>query len=171
MRHFALNFVVFLAYLSCVGAATAQTHCQYGGELFSNGSTICECPNLKMEAGYGAEGGAQISSRRLACGEDGFWKNDNSFCVDISYMKNTWTPAQAQDDFIKYTNLYCPRVPVNHAEIEKAITQDTEKFFDKAPKTAAQIAVHAICSRYKIDALCASMIDALAAKSDDTGAR
>ena len=43
-------------------AGAAKATCQYGGELFSPGSTICECPNLKMEAGYLAEGGAQISS-------------------------------------------------------------------------------------------------------------
>jgi hypothetical protein len=171
MRHFALNFVLILACLSCVASASAETSCQYAGEPFSVGSTRCECPKLKMEAGYLAESGAQISSRTLVCGEDGRWKDDNSLCLDINYTKNAWTPDTAQADLIKYTNLYCPRLAVNHAEIEKAITQDTESFFGKTSKTVALVAVHAICIRYKIDVLCSPVIDALAAKSDDTGAR
>jgi hypothetical protein len=102
MRHFTFNFVLFLACFLRVGAATAQTHCAYAGELFSVGSTICECPSLKGDGGLATGGHAQISSRRLACEEHGNWVKDNSFCVETTYDGSA---GLASDDFAKYNTI------------------------------------------------------------------
>jgi hypothetical protein len=101
--------------------ASAQT-CEYAGQTFSQGATVCECPNLRVVRN--ATGGrGEITSRRLACSKDQSWVNTNTLCL-IAY---TW-PGHAEDAFKKYHATYCPRTPVNHAELQKAIAEETEKF-------------------------------------------
>jgi len=51
------------------GAASAQT-CEYAGQTFSLGSTVCECPNLRILRSANSAGRGEITSRRLACGKD-----------------------------------------------------------------------------------------------------
>lgn len=64
--------------------------------------------------------------------------NTNTLCL-IVY---TW-PGHAEDAFKKFHAAYCPRLLVNHAELQKAITEETEKFFAAAPRSQAAIAVRA----------------------------
>ena len=62
------------------GAASAQT-CEYAGQTFSLGSTVCECPNLRIVRSAASAGRGEITSRRLACGKDQTWVNTNSLCL------------------------------------------------------------------------------------------
>jgi hypothetical protein len=69
--------------------ASAQT-CEYAGQTFSLGATVCECPTLRL--GRTASGGrGEIMSRRLACSKDQAWVNTNTLCL-IAY---TW-PGQSR---------------------------------------------------------------------------
>jgi hypothetical protein len=150
-KRLALTFVL----LQSAATASAQT-CEYAGQTFSPGATICECPNLRVVRGAGG-GRGEITSRRLACSKDEGWVNANTLCL-IAY---TW-PGQAEDAFKKFHATYCPRLPVNHAELQKAIAEDTEKFFSAAPRSQALIAVQAICRRFTdLSASCKTMIEAL----------
>jgi hypothetical protein len=110
-------------------AAMAPAHsCEYAGKTFSPGATVCECPNLRVVRN--ASGGrGEITSRRLACSKDQQWVNTNTLCL-IAY---TW-PGHAEDAFKKYHATYCPRLPVNHAEIQKALSAETESFSPPPPR-------------------------------------
>jgi hypothetical protein len=144
-------------------AAMAPAHsCEYAGKTFSPGATVCECPNLRVVRN--ASGGrGEITSRRLACSKDQQWVNTNTLCL-IAY---TW-PGHAEDAFKKYHATYCPRLPVNHAEIQKALSEETESFFTTATKGQALIAVQAICRRYPdLSASCKAMIDGLSASENE----
>jgi hypothetical protein len=89
------------------GTVLAQT-CEYAGQTFSPGATICECPNLRVVRGAGGRG--EITSRRLACSKDQTWVNTNSLRL-ITYT----SADHAEDAFRKFQVSYCPRLPVNHA--------------------------------------------------------
>jgi hypothetical protein len=67
--------------------ASAQT-CEYAGQTFSLGATVCECPTLRL-ARTASGGRGEIMSRRLACSKDQAWVNTNTLCL-IAY---TW-PGQ-----------------------------------------------------------------------------
>jgi hypothetical protein len=69
-------------------------------------------------------------------------------CVDAS-------GHQAQDDYPKYVAMFCPKVAVT--------PQETERFFNTAPKPFAVIAVQSICARFKISVACNAAIEALSA--------
>jgi hypothetical protein len=102
-----------LAFFEFGATASAQT-CEYAGQTFSLGATVCECPTLKLA--------------RTASGGRG------------------------------------PRLPVNHAELQKAISEETDKFFAAAPRSQALIAVQAICRRFAdLSEPCNRMIEALSA--------
>jgi hypothetical protein len=60
-------------------------------------------------------------------------------------------------------NHYCPRLPVNFAEIQKAISQETGKFIDAAPKDTIVSMVEGICRRFRLEVPCKAFLDALAA--------
>src|SRR5262249_6075673 len=105
------------------GVASAQT-CEYAGQTFSLGSTVCECPNLRIVRSAASAGRGEITSRRLACGKDQTWVNTNSLCL-VAYT----SADHAENAFRKFQVMYCPRLPVNRAELQKAITEETEKFF------------------------------------------
>jgi hypothetical protein len=141
------------------GTASAQT-CEHAGQTFSPGATICECPNLRVVRGAGGRG--EITSRRLACSKDQTWVNTNSLCL-IAYT----SADHAEDAFRKFQVSYCPRLPVNHAELLKAVTEETEKFFTMAPRSQVLVAVQAICRRFAdLSEPCKTMIEALSASGN-----
>jgi hypothetical protein len=141
------------------GTGLAQT-CEYAGQTFSPGATICECPNLRVVRGAGGRG--EITSRRLACSKDQTWVNTNSLCL-IAYT----SADHAEDAFRKFQVSYCPRLPVNHAELLKAITEETENFFTLAPRSQVLVAVQAICRRFAdLSEPCKTMIEALSASGN-----
>jgi hypothetical protein len=141
------------------GTVLAQT-CEYAGQTFSPGATICECPNLRVVRGAGGRG--EITSRRLACSKDQTWVNTNSLCL-IAYT----SADHAEDAFRKFQGSYCPRLPVNHAELLKAITEETENFFTLAPRSQVLVAVQAICRRFgDLSEPCKTMIEALSASGN-----
>jgi hypothetical protein len=158
--HKAAGLLTLIFALLQSGATSAQT-CEFAGQTFSLGATICECPNLRVVRN--ANGGrGEITSRRLACSKDQGWVNTNTLCL-IAY---TW-PGNAEDAFKKFHATYCPRLPVNHAELQKAITEETEKFFAAAPRSQALIAVQAICRRFSdLSAPCKTMIESLSPTGD-----
>jgi hypothetical protein len=61
------------------GTVLAET-CEYAGQTFGPGATICECPNLRVVRGAGGRG--EITSRRLACSKDQTWVNTYSGFVN-----------------------------------------------------------------------------------------
>ena len=160
MHKIARRLTLVFVMLQSAASASAQT-CEYAGQTFSQGATVCECPNLRVVRN--ASGGrGEITSRRLACSKDQGWVSTNSLCL-IAY---TW-PGHAEDAFKKYHATYCPRTPVNHAELQKAIAEETEKFFSAAPKSQALVAVQALCRRFPdLSAQCQAMIDGLSAKGN-----
>jgi hypothetical protein len=155
MRKIAGLLTVLFVLFESVATASAQT-CEYAGQTFSLGATVCECPQLKIARGANS-GRGEITSRRLACSKDQGWVNTNTLCL-IAY---TW-PGQAEEAFRKFHATYCPRLPVNHAELQKAVSEETEKFFSAAPRSQALIAVQAICRRFvDLSEPCKRMIEAL----------
>jgi hypothetical protein len=157
MHKIARRLALVLVMLQSTAMASAQT-CEYAGQTFSQGATVCECPNLRVVRN--ATGGrGEITSRRLACSKDQGWVNTNTLCL-IAY---TW-PGHAEDAFKKFHATYCPRTPVNHAELQRAIAEETEKFFSAAPRSQALVAVQALCRRFPdLPAQCQAMIDGLSA--------
>ena len=103
----------------CGATASAQT-CEYAGQTFSPGSTVCECPNLRIVRSANSAGRGEITSKRLTCGKDQSWVNTNSLCL-VAYT----SADHAEDAFRKFQASYCPRLPVNHAELLKAISEET----------------------------------------------
>jgi hypothetical protein len=160
MRKIAALLTLLFVLFESVATASAQT-CEYAGQTFSLGATVCECPQLKI-ARSANSGRGEITSRRLACSKDQAWVNTNTLCL-IAY---TW-PGQAEEAFRKFHATYCPRLPVNHAELQKAISEETDKFFTAAPRGQALIAVQAICRRFAdLSEPCKRMIEALSATGD-----
>src|SRR5262249_55025886 len=78
MHKLARLLTLVFVLLQSGGTALAQT-CEYAGQTFSPGATICECPNLRVVRGAGGRG--EITSRRLACSKDQTWVNTNSLCL------------------------------------------------------------------------------------------
>ena len=141
--------------------ASAQT-CEYAGQTFSLGSTVCECPNLRILRSANSAGRGEITSRRLTCSKDQSWVNTNSLCL-VAYT----SADHAEDAFRKFQASYCPRLPVNHVELLKAISEETEKFFTMAPRSQVLVAVQAICRRFAdLSEPCKIMIEALSASGN-----
>jgi hypothetical protein len=159
MHKVAGLLTLIFVFLQSGGTALAQT-CEYAGQTFSLGATICECPNLRVVRGAGGRG--EITSRRLACSKGQTWVNTNSLCL-IAYT----SADHAEDAFRKFQASYCPRLPVNHAELLKAITEETEKFFSLAPRSQVLVAVQAICRRFAdLSEPCKTMIESLSPTGD-----
>jgi hypothetical protein len=59
------------------------------------------------------------------------------------------------DGFPKFVAMYCPKVAIT--------PQETERFFNTAPKPLATVAVQSICTRFKISTACKAAIEALTA--------
>lgn len=134
--------------------------CDYAGQSYSAGATVCECPSLVGEGGLASGGAAKVTSRRLACSAEG-WKSADSMCVDLKYATSS---ASGRDDLDKLNQQYCPRLPINYGEIQKAISQETGKFIDAAPKSTIVFMVEGICKRFRLEAPCKALLDALAAQ-------
>src|SRR5262249_57258802 len=136
--------------------ASAQTG-EYAGQTFSLGSTVYECPNLRILRSANSAGRREITSRRLTCSKDQSWVDTNSLCL-VAYP----SADHAEDAFRKFQASYCPRLPVNHSELLKAISEETEKFFSLAPRSQCLLAVQAICRRYaNLSEQCQAMIEGL----------
>jgi len=157
MRKVAGLLMLIFVLLQSGRLALAQL-CEYAGQTFSPGATICECPNLRIvRSATGGRG--EITSRRLSCSKNQTWVSTNSLCL-IAYT----SADHAQDAFRKFQVSYCPRFPVNHAELLKAISEETEKFFRTAPRSQVLVAVETICRRYAdLSESCKMMIETLSA--------
>jgi hypothetical protein len=70
--------------------------------------------------------------------------------------------AIAREDLDKLNSQYCPRLPINQAEIERAVSQETAKFLITAPKPTVVVALQAICARFGITATCDALMKAIA---------
>jgi hypothetical protein len=152
---------LIFVFLQCGATASAQT-CEYAGQTFSLGSTVCECPNLRIVRSAATPGRGEITSRRLACSKDQSWVNTNTLCL-IAYT----SADHAESAFKKFQTSYCPRLPINHAELLKAITEETDKFFSLAPRSQVLVAVQAICRRFaNLSDQCQAMIERLTASGD-----
>jgi hypothetical protein len=159
MHKVAGMLTLIFVLLQSGGTALAQT-CECAGQTFSPGATICECPNLRVVRGAGGRG--EITSRRLACSKDQTWVNTNSLCL-VAYT----SADHAENAFRKFQVLYCPRLPVNHTELQKAITEETERFFSLAPRSQVLVAVQAICRRFaNLSEHCQAMIEGLTASGN-----
>lgn len=82
-------------------------------------------------------------------------------CFDAKYKSSS---ASGHDDFNKLNAQYCPRLPINFGEIQKAISQETGKFIEAAPKSTIVFMVEGICKRFRLEAPCKALLDALAAQ-------
>ena len=150
------SLLTLICVLTQWGATASAQTCEYAGQTFSLGSTVCECPNLRILRS------GKITSKRLTCGKDQTWVNTNSLCL-VAYT----SADHAEDAFRKFQASYCPRLPVNHAELLKAISEETEKFFSLAPRSQVLVAVQAICRRYaNLSEQCQAMIEGLAANGN-----
>jgi hypothetical protein len=159
--HTIAGLLMFLFVLFAAGASASAQTCEYRGQIFSFGATVCECPQLRISRGDSG-GRGEITSRRLTCSKDQGWVNTNTLCL-IAY---TW-PGQAEEAFRKFHATHCPRLPVNHAELQKAVSEETEKFFSTAPRSQALMAVQAICRRFPdLSEPCKRMIEALSATAN-----
>ncbi|MEY9415105.1 hypothetical protein ABIF69_001547 [Bradyrhizobium japonicum] len=141
-------------------AALSLPTCDYAGQSYSAGATVCECPSLVGEGGFATGGDAQVTSRRMVCSSEG-WKSADSMCFDAKYKSSS---ASGHDDFNKLNAQYCPRLPINFGEIQKAISQETGKFIEAAPKSTIVFMVEGICKRFRLEAPCKALLDALAAQ-------
>ena len=160
MRKVAGLLMLIFVLLQSGRPALAQL-CEYAGQTFSPGATICECPNLRIvRSATGGRG--EITSRRLACSKEQTWVNTNELCL-VAYT----SADQAESAFRKFQAQYCPRLALNHAELQRALAQETERFFSGAPRSQVLVAVQAICRRYaNLSAPCQTMIERLAASGD-----
>ncbi len=152
-RHLTLAF----ALLQSCTTVSAQS-CEYAGQTYSPGATICECPSLRIARAAGA-GRGEITSRRLACSEDEQWVATNSLCL-IAY---TW-PERAEQAFKKFHATYCPNLPVDHADTREVTSEGPDRFSGAAGRGRALIAVQAICRRFAdLSGPCKAMIQGLSA--------
>ena len=93
--------------------AAPKVQCEFAGQTFSLGATVCECPSLKGDGGFATGGQARIVSRRLTCNKAGEWVAKESVCLDLAYER---TAGVAMGDFDKYTKLYCPGIKPDAAD-------------------------------------------------------
>jgi hypothetical protein len=157
MHKIAGCLVLTFVLLQSGATASAQT-CEYAGQAFSPGATICECPTLRVARTAGG-GRGEITSRRLACGKNEEWISTNSSCL-IAY---TW-PERAEEAFKKFHATYCPHPSASNPETQDTVGESTEKFSGAAGKRRALIAVQTICRRFtELTAPCKAMIEGLSA--------
>jgi hypothetical protein len=100
------NGIITLAVMLCIPAANALepgpfTPCKQAGFEYSEGATICECPSLKAQGGYGT--GGVVQSRRLQC-QNGKWVVGDEKCAEL-----TGGADYVIGEHRKLYDLYCPR--------------------------------------------------------------
>jgi hypothetical protein len=144
--------------------AFAAAACDFAGQTYSEGATVCECPSLSGEGGLATGGQAKVRSRRLACSSEG-WKDAGSTCIEITYARSS---ASALEDFTRFNDQYCPRLPVNYGEIQKALKQESAKFIDTAPKATVIFMLEMICKRFKVESSCKVVLDAISGSASDS---
>jgi len=76
-------------------------------------------------------------------------------CIDADMTTDTEKVYNQNRDH------FCPRLPVNFAEIQKAVSQETDKFIAAAPPRAIVSMVEAICRRFRLDTPCKAILEAL----------
>ena len=157
LRLFLTALPALLASVTVSFAQSSATEkvCDYAGQAFSIGATVCECPGLQAENLNWEREKGHITSRRLVCGAQLSWEDTKTMCIDATMETTT------AETYGRLVDQYCPRLPVNFSEIQKAISQETTKFVDAAPKSAITSMVEAICKRYHIDAPCKVVLDAI----------
>lgn len=65
--------------------------CDYAGQSYSAGATVCECPSLVGEGGLASGGAAKVTSRRLACSAEGWKSADKHVCrPEICHQFRVW---------------------------------------------------------------------------------
>ncbi|MEY9885803.1 hypothetical protein ACVIHC_001833 [Bradyrhizobium diazoefficiens] len=148
-----LLLMTALAASTCVASAQ-QKSCEYAGQSFSVGATICECPSVKAQNVDWQGDNSHITSRRLICNADQTWGDSNTHCIDM-------TTQYTSKLYDKHMQHFCPRLPVNFAEIQKAVDQETAKFVEKAPKSTLVTMLEGICRRVKLEAQCKPLVDVL----------
>src|SRR5258708_19710573 len=124
------SFLTLICVLTQWGATASAQTCEYAGQTFSPGSTVCECPNLRIVRSANSAGRGEITSKRLTCGKDQTWVNTNSLCL-VAYT----SADHAEDAFRKFQASYSPLLPLNHPELLKPITDEPETLFTLAPPT------------------------------------
>jgi hypothetical protein len=130
--------------------------CEYAGQSYSVGASICECPGVKGENVDWQGDHSRITSRRLTCNTEQVWEDTKTFCIDVS----TSATSRLYD---KYREHFCPRIPVNFAEITKAVNEEIAKVIDKAPRGTLVSMIEGICRRIRLDAQCKALLDAMSA--------
>src|SRR5438034_9394448 len=72
------SLLTLICVLTQWGATASAQTCEYAGQTFSPGSTVCECPNLRIVRSANSAGRGELTSKRLTCGKDQNWVNPNS---------------------------------------------------------------------------------------------
>ena len=162
-RIVTLTALALSSFLVFGGIASAQT-CDYAGQSFAVGLTICECPSLTSEGTGASVSKGRITSRRLTCSKDLGWVSTDSLCVDAQYHSG----ELAQQSYHRLYATICSRMPVNPAEAQKAaIPEETEKFLETAPKPEVLLAVQVICRRFgSLGVPCKALIEGLMASGN-----
>src|SRR6516164_3781564 len=91
------SLLTLICVLTQWGATASAQTCEYAGQTFSLGSTVCECPNLRILRSANSAGRGEITSRRLTCSKDQSWVNTNSLCL-VAYT----SADHAEDAFRKF---------------------------------------------------------------------
>ena len=147
------RLVIALGLLVATTVATsAQKSCEYAGQTYSVGATICECPSVKGENIDWQGDHSHITSRRLICNPAQIWEDSKTLCIDIS-TSNTSTL------YDKYREYFCPRVPMTFPATKKAANPEIARAIDKAPKATLVSVFEAICQRVRLDEQCKAMLE------------
>src|SRR5262245_47524474 len=118
------GFLTLICVLALCGATASAQTCEYAGQTFSLGSTVCECPNLRIVRSANSAGRGEITSRRLTCSKDQSWVDTNSLCL-VAYT----SADHAEDAFRKFQASYCPRLPRQSRRITKSHHRGDRKVF------------------------------------------
>jgi hypothetical protein len=70
---------VILFVLLVPGFANAQKTCDYAGQSYSVGASICECPGVKAENVDWEHDNSHIISRWLTCNAEQVWEDSKTF--------------------------------------------------------------------------------------------
>ena len=143
------------ALLAVSTPAFAQRACDYAGQAYSVGATVCECPGLKAENLSWTKEGGHITSRRLVCSAQHTWEDSKTLCLDVQMV------IGAERLYTQTMNHFCPRLPVNTADIQRALQQETSRFVALVPKSTILTMLDGICRRFQIEASCKPVLDAL----------
>ena len=146
--------LILVTLLSSVASAEDEKSCVYAGHTFSVGATLCECPSLQAENLNWTGEKARISNRRLVCNGQAAWEDSKQMCID------TTMGASTLETFNRWMDQYCPRISSGPSE-RKPTSSETAQSMSAAPKATAIVAINAICRRYRVEAACKAVVDAI----------